>query len=112
MSDAKKVQAEEYEPLWDNRTCSIYLGKSTRWLYIAVRTRPEEPGSIPHSRVGETPRFIPEDIREWVRVGCPPAATFAEWQRVEKKKRTVQPRARNTYSFPPNVVGAYKEKLS
>jgi hypothetical protein len=73
-------------------------------MYSAIRTRAEEPGSIPHSRVGDTPRFVPEDIREWVRVGCPPAATFAEWQRADKKKGIAQaPRSRNpriTFTVP------------
>lgn len=74
------------EPLWDIQQCGQYLGKSTRWLYKAVRVRSHEPGSIPHVRVGHTTRYVPEDLREWVRCDCPPAATFAEWKQAEKKR--------------------------
>ena len=73
--------------LWCVKQCSGFLGKSPRWLWSALTRRPEEPGSVPHVRVGKTPRFFPDDIASWVRAGCPPAATFTEWQTAEEKRR-------------------------
>lgn len=78
---------DELSSLWDMRACAAYLRKSPRWLGSALKNRPEEPGSIPHVRVGQTPRFVPADIEKWVQQGCPPAATFAEWRRVEEKRQ-------------------------
>lgn len=72
--------------LWDVRACATYLKKSPRWLYSALKNRPDEPGSIPHVRVGVSPRFIPADIEEWVQQGCPSVATFAEWRRAKEKR--------------------------
>jgi len=79
--------------LWDVRACAEFLGKSPRWLWSALTRRPEEIGSVPHVRVGQTPRFIPHDIEAWVRQGCPPAATFAQWYRADEKtkKRAITP---------------------
>jgi len=68
--------------LWDAKRCAEFLQKSPRWLWSALRLAPDQPGSIPHVRVGKTPRFIPADIEAWVRQGCPPAATFREWSRL------------------------------
>ena len=67
---------DELSSLWDMRACALYLGKSPRWLWSALQKRPEEPGSIPHARIGHTPRFVPADIEAWVRQGCPPAKAF------------------------------------
>ncbi len=69
----------ETPTLWDVRACAKYLGKSPRWLWSSLTRRPEDPDSIPHVRVGKTPRFIPSDVETWVRQGCPPAATFSQW---------------------------------
>ncbi len=71
-------------PLWNVKQCAAYLGKSPRWLWSAITRRGEEPGSIPHVRIGNAPRFFPDDIAAWVRAGCPPAATFAEWNCASK----------------------------
>ena len=65
--------------MWTVKECAAYLKKSPRWLWSAMTRRPEEPGSVPHVRVGASPRFFPDDIAAWVRQGCPPAATFAAW---------------------------------
>lgn len=75
------------DSLWDIRACAAYLRKSARWLYKAVKNRPNEPGSIPHVNIGSTARFVPGDIEKWVQQGCPPAALFAEWQRSEEKRQ-------------------------
>ncbi len=64
-----------------------YLQKSPRWIWSALTRRPDEPGSIPHVRVGSSPRFFPDDLAAWVRAGCPPAATFAEWNAAEQKRQ-------------------------
>jgi hypothetical protein len=74
------------DSLWDIRACANFIRKSPRWLWSALRTRPEEPGSIPHVYIGKTARFVPADIEKWVQQGCPPAATFAEWRRAEEKR--------------------------
>jgi hypothetical protein len=74
------------EALWDVRACAVFLRKSPRWLWSALKNRPDEPGSVPHVRVGATPRFVPADIENWVRQGCPPAATFADWCRLGEKR--------------------------
>lgn len=77
--------------LWDVRACATYLKKSPRWLWSALHCQPGEKGSIPHVRVGASPRFIPTDIEEWVRQGCPSAATFTEWRdsAIKHRKRLV-----------------------
>ncbi len=36
---------------------------------------------------GASPRFFPDDIVAWVRAGCPPAATFAQWNAAEEKRQ-------------------------
>ena len=64
-----------------------FLKKSPRWLWSAIRRRPDEPGSVPFFRIGSSPRFFPADLAAWIRAGCPPAATFAEWQDAEKKRQ-------------------------
>jgi hypothetical protein len=73
--------------LWDVAACAQFLGKSPRWLWSALRRSPEEPGSIPHVRIGRSPRFFPDDIAEWVRQGCPPPAMLAQWQDAKGKRR-------------------------
>ena len=88
------ITAEITRPtLWNAAQCAQYLGKSPRWLWSALTRRAEEPGSVPHVRIGKTPRFFPDDIAAWVRAGCPPAATFAEWIAAEEKHRSRADRA-------------------
>jgi predicted DNA-binding transcriptional regulator AlpA len=77
------------EPLWDVNACAQYLGRSPRWVWAALRRRPDDAGSIPHVRIGRSPRFFPDDIAAWVRQGCPPAAMLAQWQEAEGKARKV-----------------------
>ena len=72
------------QSLWNMKECAQFLRRSPRWLWSIIARRPEEPGSIPHVRIGASPRFFPDDIAAWVRAGCPPAATFADWKAVEK----------------------------
>jgi len=73
-------------PLWDVDACASYLNKSRRWIWLMIARTPEQPGSIPHVRIGRSPRFIPDDIVDWVRGGCPPAAVFRQWQAAEEKR--------------------------
>lgn len=73
--------------LWDVPACAEFLGKSPRWIWSALTRRPEEAGSIPHVRVGSSPRFFPDEIAAWLRAGCPPADTFADWRVAEEKSR-------------------------
>ena len=74
-------------PLWSVTSCAQFLGKSPRWLWAALAKPPEEAGSIPHVRIGSTPRFFPDDIRDWARAGCPPAATFNAWREQNSRRR-------------------------
>ena len=76
--------------LWNVESCAAYLGKSPRWLWSALRVSPEKPGSIPHVRLGRTPRFLPEHISAWVGQGCPPAAMFRAWLTAEEKRQKRQ----------------------
>ena len=68
-------------PRYGNATPLVSVGAKGRSWRTA-----HEPGSIPHVRIGSSPRFLPSDLEAWVRTGCPPAADFAEWHRVEEKK--------------------------
>ena len=73
-------------PLWTAKQAAAYLAKSERWLCYALRIPPGEPGSIPHARIGRNVRFDGDELREWVRDGCPPAATFKAWRGSGKRK--------------------------
>jgi len=75
--------------LWDVKACARYLCRSERWVWSALRHRPEDAGSIPHVRIGRSPRFFRDDIAAWVRQGCPPAATLGQWQDAERKAQKV-----------------------
>jgi len=87
LSKASNLEIDNAPPvLWDVQACAAYLGKSPRWIWSALTRRPEEPGSIPHVRIGRTPRFLQSDIAEWVRHGCPPAATFNGWKASPSKR--------------------------
>ena len=57
--------------LWTVHECAAYLKKSTRWLWREIAR-----GSVPHVRVGKSPRFYPEEIDAWLRSGCRNAAAL------------------------------------
>src|SRR5436190_21538332 len=90
---AEAVAPPENEPALDLDTlCTLaetarFLKKSPRWVWSALTRRPEEPGSLPHFRIGTSPRFFPDDMAAWVRAGCPPAATFAAWREAQEKRK-------------------------
>lgn len=65
---------ESTSALWNLKEAAAFLKKSVRWMYDMLKRRDEEPGSIPHLRVGKTFRFEPDVLRVWVALGCPPAA--------------------------------------
>ena len=73
MSDGQAI----VEALWDVARVAKYLRKSVRWVFLALRVPATEEGSIPHTRIGRSPRFDPATMREWVRLGCPPAEEIA-----------------------------------
>ena len=75
------------QSLWTVKECAAYLKRSPRWLWSAIVQPAEQAGSIPHFRIGSAPRFFPDDITAWVRAGCTPAATFAEWNAAEQKRQ-------------------------
>ena len=79
MGNLKITTVDEQidEAMWDVKTFSKYVGKSIRWTWEHLRKKPNERGSIPHLRIGESPRFEPDIIRDWARAGCPPAEQFS-----------------------------------
>ena len=72
------TQAENVEGrLWTVRDLARFLARSERWVFRQLKRLETEPGSIPHYRLADgAPRFDPEEVRAWVREGCPPAGTF------------------------------------
>jgi hypothetical protein len=66
-------------PLWNVPQVAKYLGKSPRWVWAALARPDEAPGSIPHHRVGRSPRFDPADIAAWVKAGCPEVRVWRNW---------------------------------
>jgi len=66
---------------------AVFLRKSARWVWYNLRRREDEPGSIPHVKLGKSPRFILEDVQAWVAAGFPPAATFKAWREIESRRR-------------------------
>lgn len=75
------------EPLWGVKECAAFLKKSRRWVFCGLRLRETEQGSIPHSRLGRNPRFIPEELRAWAAMGFPPVAVFREWKTADEKHK-------------------------
>jgi len=74
------------EGLWDVDDVAVYLKRSRRWVRGEIAA-----GRIPCVRLRRAPRFDPATVRDWVLVGCPPVATFNEWQRIAGKKLTRVP---------------------
>ncbi|MCZ7646112.1 MAG: helix-turn-helix domain-containing protein [Planctomycetota bacterium] len=68
------------DPLWSVDQVSEYLGKSPRWIYAALARPDDQPGSIPHFRVGRSPRFDAQEIAAWARASCPPLVDWRAWQ--------------------------------
>jgi len=75
------------DALWTIKESAAYLRKSERWLWYALKTPEHEAGSVPHVKLGRSPRFIPDDLKAWAAAGFPPAATFKEWQEAENRRR-------------------------
>ena len=73
--------------LWTITDAALFLRKSRRWLFLRLRLPDEAQGSIPHVKLGRTPRFIPDDLRLWAGMGFPPVANFKEWRALEEKQR-------------------------
>ena len=63
-------------PLWSVREVARYLKRSQRWVWSQLDIPGKRAGRIPHLRIGKAPRFIPEEICRWVRLGCPSVAEF------------------------------------
>jgi hypothetical protein len=62
--------------LWKIEQAAVFIRKSVRWIQYAMKIPPEEIGSIPYCKMGKTPLFIADKIREWVARGCSPAAAI------------------------------------
>jgi hypothetical protein len=62
--------------LWTVSEAAAYLRKSESWVWQAVRTPQEQSGSIPHAKLGKSPRFIPEKLQKWAASGFPAVAEF------------------------------------
>ena len=73
--------------LWTVAQAAKFLRKSPRWLFNQLTHDESQVGSIPHVRLGRSPRFIPEDLRAWAAAGFPPAATFKEWQQMSSRRK-------------------------
>ena len=73
--------------LWTVKEVVPFLRVSERKVWEMLRTPDTEDGSIPHSRLGRMPRFVPELIKEWAAAGFPPAAVFKQWKETEAKRR-------------------------
>jgi len=76
-----------FDNLWTVKDAAAFLRKSSRWIFYALQTPENEPGSIPHSKLGRNPRFIPDDLRTWAAQGFPPAATFKQWKDAGERAR-------------------------
>lgn len=85
-TDREELLPDGLTPLWTVEHAAKFLRKSMRWVFYALRVPPTEPGSIPHVRLGRSPRFDPATLREWVAQGCPPVAMFRAWQIKQQKK--------------------------
>jgi len=77
----------EGDRLWTLPEAAHFLVKSRRWLFRAMKTPETESGSIPYVRLGGTPRFVPDDLKGWVAMGCPPVATYREWVDAERSRK-------------------------
>ena len=75
------------DTLWDVKAAAAFLCKSRRWVFNQLNLCDDAAGSIPHVRLGRTPRFIPDDLRSWAAQGFPPAATFKSWKEADERAR-------------------------
>mgnify|MGYP000735619577 CR=1 FL=1 len=75
------------ETLWTVADAATFLRKSQRWLFGQLKIDDTQPGSIPHVRLGRSPRFIPDDLKAWAAAGFPPAATFKEWKEMSARRK-------------------------
>ena len=71
-----QIQQNTQPQLWTVSEAAAYLRKSESWVWQAVRTPLEQTGSIPHAKLGKSPRFIPEEIQTWAKSGFPAVAEF------------------------------------
>lgn len=74
------------ETLWTVKDAAQFLRKSARWIFYSLQIPDTAPGSIPHSKLGRNPRFIPDDLRAWAAQGFPPVATFRAWKEADAKR--------------------------
>jgi hypothetical protein len=77
----------EVAGLWTVKDAAVFLRKSVRWVFYALRKPENVVGSLPNVKLGRTPRFVPDDLRAWVGMGCPPAGTFKSWKDSGSRKR-------------------------
>ena len=75
------AQSNATTALWTVKDVARFLARSERWVFRQLKRPETEPGSIPHYRlVDGAPRFSPQEIEDWVKAGCPPAATLRSWK--------------------------------
>jgi len=86
-STAKVADEPSETTLWTVAQAAKFLRKSERWMFGQLTLDESQTGSIPHVRLGRSPRFIPAELREWSAAGFPPAAAFKEMKDAEKRKR-------------------------
>jgi hypothetical protein len=81
LGDREPANLAAVEPLLTRQGLARFLDLSPSWIDTALATPPEEEGSIPHVELPTSGRrrqvrFIPADVREWLRRGCPSARDF------------------------------------
>jgi hypothetical protein len=75
--------------LWTIAEVAAFLQRSIRWVRYTLRRPDSEQGSIPHLTLpgrGGT-RFVPGEIEDWVRAGCPPARVFRRVGKIPGKSK-------------------------
>ncbi|MEI6236614.1 MAG: helix-turn-helix domain-containing protein [Planctomycetota bacterium] len=87
MTDTTNNDTPLAENLWTVKDAAAFLRKSQRWIFYALQTPEHESGSIPHSKLGRNPRFIPDDLRLWAAQGFPPANAFKTWKEADERRR-------------------------
>ena len=86
MTEEQSVPGS-HDSLWTLRDLAAYLKRSPRWISYHLPRAESEPGSIPHLRLGRSPRFVPSEISAWVRAGCPSVSTFHQKQSPSEARR-------------------------
>jgi len=86
MPTDKGTDSALADSLWTVKDAARFLKKSPRWVFYALQNPDTAPGSIPHTKLGRNPCFIPDDLRKWAEQGFPPAAAFRAWKEADARR--------------------------